>query len=79
MPEQAVPQDAIRGRINSRDESTYPVGAMHHSNGSSNGWGKEGVVEDASMDGSQMSNLNSNPTRNRLPQQGQWMEPVGED
>jgi len=82
MPEQAIPQDDIRGS-NNRDDSddVYPGAAMHHhhSNGSSNGWGKEGVVEDASMDGSQMSNLNTNPTRNRLPQQGQWMEPVDED
>jgi len=80
MPEQAVPQDDLRGS-NNRDDSDdlYPVAMHHHSNGSSNGWGKEGVVEDVSMDGSQMNNLNSNPTRNRIPQQGQWMEPVDED
>ena len=82
IPEQAVPQDDTRGRIKDDTDDLYPVGAaaMHHSNnGSSNGWGKEGVVEDASMDGSQMSNLYTNPTRNRIPQQGQWMEPVDED
>jgi len=43
-----------------------------------NGWGKEGIVEDASMDGSQVSSFAANAVRNRRPQQGQWMEPVDE-
>merc|ERR1712008_96760 len=45
----------------------------------SNGWGKEGIVEDVSVDGSQVSNFATNAIRNRRPQQGQWMEPVDED
>mmetsp|Transcript_4397 Transcript_4397/g.8468 ORF Transcript_4397/g.8468 Transcript_4397/m.8468 type:complete len:434 (+) Transcript_4397:3-1304(+) len=44
----------------------------------SNGWGKEVIVEDASMDGSQVSNFAANAVRNRRPQKGQWMEPVDE-
>merc|ERR1712129_457356 len=42
------------------------------------GWGKEGIVEDASIDGSQFSHLATSTARNRHPQQGQWMEPVDE-
>ncbi|KAL7454010.1 hypothetical protein ACHAWC_005642 [Mediolabrus comicus] len=41
------------------------------------GW-QDGIVEDVSVDGSQISSVAANQHRNRRPQQGQWMEPVDE-
>ncbi|KAL3795476.1 hypothetical protein HJC23_000834 [Cyclotella cryptica] len=41
-------------------------------------WGQEGLVEDASMDGSQMSSFETRAAKNKRPQQGAWMEPVDE-
>ncbi|KAL7485625.1 hypothetical protein ACHAW6_011217 [Cyclotella cf. meneghiniana] len=41
-------------------------------------WGHEGVVEDASMDGSQMSSFETRAAKNKRPQHGAWMEPVDE-
>ena len=42
------------------------------------GWDQEGLVEDVSVDGSQISSMASNHLRNHRPQKGQWMEPVDE-
>jgi len=49
------------------------------SHSGSNGWDHDGIVEDASEDGSRASTFAANAARNRRPQNGQWMEPVEED
>lgn len=41
-------------------------------------WGQEGVVEDASVDGSQVSSFSTRMDRSKRPAHGQWMEPVEE-
>jgi hypothetical protein len=41
-------------------------------------WGHEGLVEDVSMDGSQMSSFETRAAKNKRPQHGAWMEPVDE-
>ena len=41
-------------------------------------WGQEGVVEDASVDGSQVSSFSARMDRSKRPAHGQWMEPVEE-
>lgn len=58
-------------------EQTIP-GDMYQaaSNAGGGSWGKEGIVEDVSVDGSQVSNYH--PTHNRRPQHGEWIEPINE-
>jgi hypothetical protein len=39
----------------------------------------DGIVEDVSVDGSQVSSFDARAAKNRRPSAGNWMEPVGED
>jgi len=88
LPESALMQnDDVMLRNKPRKNPGDVYAAMNYNQppitdgggGGGGGWGKEAIVEDASMDGSQVSNFATSAARNRHPEQGQWMEPVDED
>ena len=74
-------KDGQKGK-SKRDHQNTPKAKPHATNQPSDrpGWERDGIVEDASVDGSLASTtFAANAARNRHPQNGQWMEPVDED
>jgi hypothetical protein len=74
---------ASKGKPGGKDSrsSSYNKGTSSRARPQSQqqkGWDQEGLVEDVSVDGSQISSMAVNQHRNHRPQQGQWMEPVDE-
>ncbi len=73
--------DSKKSKINKNSSPMTTPKEMYRSSShsSSNGWEQDGIVEDASEDGSRASTFAANAARNRRPRNGQWMEPVEED
>lgn len=61
---------AKKGKTSSKGKGRKGSSAVGTSSGS--------MVEDVSVDGSQMSSLESRAAKNRRPSEGNWMEPVDE-
>jgi len=69
-----VVDEGARERSNDRDQRR----ALYGPSNTRASWGQEGVVEDASVDGSQVSSFSTRMDRSKRPAQGQWIEPVEE-
>jgi len=68
LPDGALTDNDLQDRNSARS---------HQGNGA-NAQSYQPVVEDVSVDGSQVSSLTSRALQNRRPRQGQWMEPLDE-
>lgn len=60
---------AKKGKTSSKEKGRIPSASSNTS---------DGVVEDVSVDGSQMSSFEAKAAKNRRPSAGNWMEPVDE-
>jgi hypothetical protein len=70
---------ATKGKTKAKIKTMTKANARHQQGLARNtaAWDQP-IVEDASVDGSQVSSFAANASRNRRPQHGEWMEPVDE-